>query len=202
MKLYETNRAPNARRVRMFLAEKEIAIDLIELDLQGGDNLSDDFKQKNPFAKVPVLELDDGTIISESIAICRYFEEIQPTPNLFGDSALEKAQIEMWQRRAELSFLLPVGMAFQHCTGFFKDRMNPNQSWGEDCISSAYGYLKFMNDHLAETPYLAGDRFTVADITMLTTLDFAKVIDIRLNENHPNILRWYESVSSRASAKV
>ncbi len=202
MKLYETRLAPNARRVRMFLAEKQIDIDCIEIDLKGGGNLTEEFKSKNPFAKVPVLELDDGTIISESVAICRYFEEIQPKPQLMGDSPLDKAQIEMWQRRAELGFLFPVAMAFQHCSGFFEDRMTPRKSWGEDNIKNALGYLKFIDKHLSKNKYLSGENFSIADITMLTTLDFAKVVDIRLTEKHANIKRWYELVSARKSAQA
>lgn len=202
MKLYETKTAPNARRVRMFLAEKDIHIECIQLDLQKGDNLTSEFRKKNPFAKVPVLELDDGTVISESVAICRYFEEIQPEPLLLGSTPLEKAQIEMWQRRAEFGFLLPTGMTFQHCTGFFKDRMTPNQAWGEDCKKSAFGYLKLINQHLSDNAYLAGENFSIADITMLTTLDFARVVDIRLSEKHEHIQRWYELVSKRPSARA
>jgi len=202
MKLYETKVAPNARRVRMFLAEKNVNLESIEIDLKGGGNLTKEFKSKNPFAKVPVLELDDGTIISESVAICRYFEELYPTPCLFGETALQKAQIEMWQRRAELGFLLPVGMAFQHCSGFFKDRMTPNQAWGEDCIEKAHDYLKLLENHLASNTYLAGDNFSIADITMLTTLDFAKVIDIRLSIEYENLSRWYDLVAGRESAQA
>ena len=202
MKLYDTITAPNARRVRMFLTEKDIQVECIQLDLQKGDNLTPEFRTKNPFAKVPALELDDGTVISESVAICRYLEEIQPEPPLFGTNPLEKAQIEMWQRRAEFGFLLPVGMAFQHCTGFFKDRMTPNQAWGEDCKKSAFGYLKLINQHLSDSTYLVGENFSIADITMLTTLDFARVIGIRLNEKHEHIQRWYEQVSKRPSASA
>lgn len=202
MKLYDTSMAPNARRVRMFLAEKDIHVDCIDIDLQKGDNLTAEFRARNPFAKVPVLELDDGTIISESVAICRYFEEIQPEPALLGTTPLEKANIEMWQRRAEFGFLVPTGMAFQHGTGFFKDRMTPNQAWGEDCKKSAYGYLKLLNQHLSDSTYLAGDHFSIADITMLTTLDFGRVIDIRLNEKHEHVQRWHELVSQRPSAKA
>ena len=202
MKLYDTSMAPNARRVRMFLAEKDIHVDHIDIDLQKGDNLTAEFRAKNPFAKVPVLELDDGTIISESVAICRYFEETQPEPALLGTTSLEKANIEMWQRRAEFGFLLPTGMTFQHCSGFFKDRMTPNQAWGEDCKKSAYGYLKLLNQHLSDSTYLAGDQFSIADITMLTTLDFGRVVDIRLNEKHEHVQRWYDLVSQRPSAKA
>lgn len=202
MKLYQTKLAPNARRVRMFLAEKQKDIDCIEIDLKSGGNLTEEFKNKNPFAKVPVLELDDGTIISESVAICRYFEEIQPEPALMGHSPLDKAQIEMWQRRAELSFLFPVAIAFQHCSGFFEDRMTPRKDWGEDNVKTAYGYLKFIDKRLSENKYLTDENFSIADITMLTTLDFAKVVDIRLNEKHANIKHWYELVSDRKSAQA
>jgi len=202
MKLLETKQAPNARRVRMFLAEKGITLDTVQFDLQGGDNLTPEFREKNPFAKVPVLELDDGSYISESVAICRYFEETHPQPPLMGSEPLQKAQIEMWQRRAELGFLMPVAMAFQHCSGFFKDRMTPNEEWGKDCAKAAYGYLKMINSHLESNDFLAGETFSIADITMLTTLDFAKVVDIRLTESHSNLKRWYDNVSSRESAKA
>lgn len=202
MKLYDTTLAPNARRVRMFLAEKNLHADSVEIDLSKGDNLTEEFRRKNPFAKVPVLELDNGDIISESVAICRYLEEIQPEPPLFGTTPLEKAQVEMWQRRAEFGFLLPTGMAFQHCTGFFKDRMTPNQAWGEDCKKSAFGFLKLLNQHLSDFTYLAGDTFSIADITMLTTLDFGRTVDIRLNDKHEHIARWHALVSQRPSAKA
>jgi glutathione S-transferase len=118
-----------------------------------------------------------------------------------GQSALEQANIEMWQRRAELAFLIPVGMAFQHCSGYFADRMTPRKEWGEDNIKTAYSFLKLLDVHLKNNTYLSGNSFSIADITMLTTLDFARVLNIRLNEKHANIQRWYELVSSRPSAK-
>jgi len=202
MKLYDADGAPNSRRVRIFLAEKNIEIEKIAVDLQKGDNLKKDIKNKNPLAKVPVLELDNGKMISESVAICRYFEEMNPQPPLFGTTALEKAQVEMWQRRAEFGFLFPVGMSFQHITGHFKDRMTPNPAWGEDCKIVAYGFMKFIDQHLASNQFLVDEYFSIADITMLCTLDFARVVDIRLNEKHQNLKRWYELVSSRNSAKA
>jgi len=202
MKLYQTKTAPNARRVRMFLAEKGVNLETIEIDLKAGDNLKPEYRDKNPLAKVPMLELDDGTIISESVAICRYFEITHPTPNLMGQSALEQANIEMWQRRAELAFLFPVAMAFQHCSGYFEDRMTPRKDWGEDNVKMAYSFLKLLDAHLTRNTYLSGDSYSIADITMLTTLDFARVVDIRLNEKHTNIKRWYDLIASRPSAKA
>ncbi len=202
MKLYDTKLAPNPRRVRIFLAEKNIEIPKIEMDLQAGDNLSKDFIAKNPFAKVPALELDDGTIISETMAICRYFEELEAEPNLMGNSALEKAQIEMWQRRAEFHFMFPVGMAFQHGTGFFKDRMTPRKDFAQDCIKSAYHFLNLVEDHLKTSEYLAGDRFSIADITFFCALEFGKVMDIRLKDKHQQVMRWYQLIKQRDSSQA
>ena len=120
MKLYSAHKAPNPRRVLMFLAEKGITdVEVVNLDLSAGDNLHEDFRRKNPMAKVPVLELDDGTCISECGAIYRYLEERVPEPALLGRTIMEKTLIEMWERRAELSFMLTVGHCFQHTTGFF-----------------------------------------------------------------------------------
>jgi len=186
----------------MFLAEKNIQIPCIEMDLQAGDNLSADYLSKNPFSKVPCLELDDGTIISETVAICRYFEELQPDPPLMGSDPLQKAQIEMWQRRAEFHFMFPVGMGFQHTSGFFKDRMTPRKDFGEDCIKAAYYFLKLADKHLADSQYLAGKNFSIADITLFCALEFGKVVNIRLNEKHPNVDRWYQAVKQRESSKA
>ena len=108
----------------------------------------------------------------------------------------------MWQRRAEFHFMFPVGMGFQHTTGFFKDRMTPRKDFGEDCIKNAYYFLKLADKHLAENDYLAGDDFSIADITLFCALEFGKVINIRLNEKHPNVKRWYELIKQRESCKA
>lgn len=122
MKVYELKRAPNARRVRMFLAEKGVEMTYQQVDLGAGENLEPAFLAKNPAGRIPVLELDDGTCLSETVAICRYFEELNPEPNLFGNTALERATIEMWSRIVEFNLWLPTGMAFRHITGFYQDR--------------------------------------------------------------------------------
>lgn len=204
MKIYEMKIAPNPRRVRMFLAEKGLLddVEFVELDLQKGENLTPEFRQKSPLTKVPVLELDDGTCICETVAICRYFEEQQNGPALMGETALEKAHIEMWQRWCEFYFLLPTGMCFQHTSGYFKDRMTPIPEWGESCRKQVLGFMKHLNSHLAENTYLAGKTFSIADITALCTLDFNKVNRIGIDAEHTHLQRWYEAVSSRASAKA
>ena len=124
MKLYESP-SPNARRVHIFMAEKGIDCERVAVDIRGGENLSADYKAKNPAGRVPLLELDDGTCIGESVAICRYLEALNPEPNLFGTQPIEIAQIEMWQRRSELNFMMNVANAFRNITGFFKDRETP-----------------------------------------------------------------------------
>ncbi|RLT93543.1 glutathione S-transferase family protein [Ketobacter sp.] len=202
MKIYETKSAPNPRRVRMFLAEKGIDMEYVELDIAAGENLNDANRSKNVTTKVPFLELDDGTCIGESIAICRYFEELQPEPALFGTNPLQKAQVEMWQRRVELHLLLPIGMCFQHTSGYFKDRMNPIPAWGEESGKNAVDFLAVLESHLSDNTYLCGNYFSVADITLLCSLDFARVVKIRLQDTHPNLQRWYQQVSSRPSAKA
>jgi glutathione S-transferase len=204
MRLYQTTHAPNPRRVRMFLAEKGITdIEMIELDLQKGENITDEFKRKNPMGKVPVLELDDGTCISETVAICRYLEELQPAPSLMGRTPLEKATIEMWQRWAEFYFMLPTGMAFQHSTGFFKDRMNPISEWGEECKRNAPKFFPIMDARLAENEFLAGAHFSIADIIAFCTIPFGKaVIGLDIPEHCIHVRRWYEAIKTRPSAKA
>ncbi|TWX71151.1 glutathione S-transferase family protein [Colwellia sp. C1TZA3] len=203
MKIYETATAPNARRVRIFLHEKNIAgIEFVQMDIQRGDNLTKAFKQKNPLAKIPILELDDGTVISESVAICRYFEEMNPEQPLMGSNPLEKAIIEQWQRRMELSLLMPTGMCFQHTSGYFKDRMNVVADWGKECGESVTKFLIFLDKHLAASEYIAGDSFSIADITALISIDFNRVNNIRITDEQNNLKRWYANVSSRPSAKA
>jgi glutathione S-transferase len=202
MKIYETSTAPNPRRVRIFLAEKGIDMEYVQLDIGAGENLKDELRRKNPSTKVPFLELDDGTCIGETIAICRYFEELHPETPLLGVGALAKAQIEMWQRNVEFYFMLQVGMCFQHTTGYFKDRMTPVADYGKAAGALALSFLDTLEERLATSTYVAGDSFSIADITLLCALDFARVVKIRPSEKHVNIVRWYALVSARPSAKA
>ena len=203
MKIYEMKVAPNPRRVRIFLAEKGITdIEFIQLDVAKGENLTPEFKLKNPMAKIPVLELDDGTCINETIAICRFFEETFPDTPLMGSDPAEKAKIEMWQRWVEFYFLMPTGMCFQHSSGYFKDRMNPIKEWGEDCRTQVEKFMHFLNKHLENNTFLMGDTFSIADITALCTMDFNRVNKISIGEDQIHLKRWYKNVSSRPSAKA
>jgi glutathione S-transferase len=202
MKIYDTKTAPSPRRVRIFLAEKNIPMEYVQIDLQKGENLSDLMRKKNPVGKIPVLELDDGTCISEGASICRYFEELHPEPSLMGRTALEKAQIDMWHRQVELYFFGQVGMFFQHSTGYFKDRMTPVKEYGEVAGKNAADFLKVLEKRLAETEFIAGEQYSVADITALCAVDFARVINLYISDGQTNLKRWYEAVSQRPSAKA
>ena len=145
MKIYETKTAPTPRRVRFFLAEKNIPMDYVQVDIEGGENLSPAMRARNPVAKVPVLELDDGTCINESVSICRYFEELHPEKPLMGTTPLEKAQIDMWQRQVEFGLFMQIGMCFQHSTGYFKDRMTPVAEYGKVAGQDAIKFLEILN---------------------------------------------------------
>lgn len=199
MKIYQTHKAPNPRRVRIFLAEKGIDVDFVEVDIAAGENLTDEMRAKNSTTKIPFLELDDGTCIGETTAICRYFEEIYPENPLMGRTPLEKAQVEMWQRRVEFYLLLPVGMCFQHTTGYFKDRMTPIEAWGLESGKNAIKYLDDLNEHFKQSTYLVGDYFSIADIVLLCAIDFARVVKIHLDEKHVHLQAWYETMSARPS---
>lgn len=202
MKIYETQSAPNPRRVRVFLAEKGIDIEYVQLDIVKGENISAEIRAKYSPGKVPFLELDDGTCIGETVAICRYFEELHPSPPLMGRSALEKAHIEMWQRQVEFNLLMNVGLCFQHSTGYFKDRMTPVPEFGREAGKNAGKYLLVLEKRLAKSEYLCGADFSIVDITALCAIDFARVVKIRLDEQHPNLRRWYAQINQRPSAKV
>ena len=198
MKLHESP-SPNARRVNVFMAEKRIECERVSVDIRGGENIQSNYLKKNPAGRVPVLELDDGTFISESMAICRYLEAIQPEPNLFGLTAIEVANVEMWQRRVELNLFLEIAGAFRNITGFFKDRETCVEEWGQVCAEKAPKALAMFDDQLSNSEYLAGDRFTVADITLAITLDFSEMVKVSPLPSLDNISRWREQVTVRPS---
>lgn len=201
MKIYETKTAPNPRRVRMFLAEKGIDVDYVQVDIQKGENLTAEMRAKNPLGKIPILELEDGTCIAETDAICTYFEALHPEPSLMGTTPIEKATISMWQRQVEFAYDA-IGMCFQHTTGYFKDRMVPVPEYGKEAGINAAKYLNILERRLEVKPFIAGDNFSIADITALCAIDFARVVNIRVGDKHENLKRWYDSVSNRASAKA
>ena len=202
MKIYDTKTAPTPRRVRIFLAEKGIDVEYVQVDLSKAENLSPQMRAKNPIAKVPILELDDGTCISESDAICTYFEALQPDPCLMGHSPLEKATIAMWQRQIEFCLFMQVGMCFQHTTAYFKDRMKSVPEYGVEAGKNASKYLRVLEKQLAQHEYMAGNKFSIADITAICAIDFARVVDIRISDEQIHLQAWVEKMRDRASYKA
>lgn len=203
MKLFDGGRAPNPRRVRIFLAEKGIQVPTEELDLMKGDLKSDSFTKLNKLQRVPVLQLDDGTAICESIAICRYFEELHPEPPLFGTGAVGKALVEMWQRRMELGFMSAVTSAFRHLHPAMATLEVPQvPAWGEANKPRALEMLQILDEQLAGNRYVAGDVYSVADITAMVAMDFMKPARVQRPEGLANVERWYNEVAARPSAKA
>jgi glutathione S-transferase len=203
MKILETRLAPNPRRVRIFLAEKGIEVPFEQVDLMKGDLKTDAFTKLNRLQRVPVLVLDDGTSVCESIAICRYFEELQPSPALFGTGALGRAQVEMWQRRMELGLLNAVASAFRHLHPAMATLEVPQvAAWGEANKPRALEMLQLLDDQLGANRYVAGDAYSVADITALVAIDFMKPARVARPEGLANLDRWYGEVSARPSAKA
>jgi glutathione S-transferase len=201
MKLYEEGRAPNPRRVRVFLAEKGIEIERVQVDINAKEHYSEEMRRLNPMLRLPFLVLNDGTVIAETIAICRYFEELQPEPVLFGRTPLEKAMIEMWQRRVEQRLMDPVAHAFRHTHPKMAPLEQPQiPEWGEANREKAKWMLTFLEEELGKRPYIAGHDFSVADITLLVAIDFMKLAKLSLTEEHPHLAEWHRRVSSRPSA--
>ena len=203
MKLYDGGRAPNPRRMRIFLAEKGIEVPLVPIDMSAMEHKSELITALNPFQRLPILELDDGTVLTESVAISRYFEELQPEPPLFGRGALGKAQVEMWNRRVELNFMAAVTAAFRHTHPAMLEWEVPQvPEWGEANRPKALHYMKIMDDQLARNEFIAGSAFSIADITLLVAMDFIKPAKIQIPEELEHLRRWHVAVSSRPSARA
>jgi len=201
MKLFDGGRAPNPRRVRVFLAEKGLTVPLVPVDMGALEHRGEQVALRNPLRRLPVLELDDGTIITESIAICRYFEELHPEPALFGKGALGKAKVEMWQRRLELNLMASVAAAFRHIHPAMKEWEVPQiPEWGEANKPKVIEFLYLLDHELAEREFAAGDAYSVADITGMIAIDFMKPARIKVPEECTNVLRWYAALTSRPSA--
>ena len=202
MKIYDAQMAPNPRRVRIFLAEKGIQVPYVQVDLVSAENRGAEFRKKNPLGVVPVLELDDGTCIAESVAICRYFEELHPQPPLMGTDALDRALVEMWQRHMELEVFLPIAQVFRNSSPFFKGRITQVPEYGEACRKQAEQRLAWLDQVLADREFIAGPRYTIADITALCGIDFGRVSKISILPEQKNLARWHAAVSARPSAQA
>jgi glutathione S-transferase len=209
MKLYDCTTAPSPRRVRIFAAEKGLTLELVQVDLKGGEQFSAAFKAINPDCVVPVLELDDGSHLTEIIAICDYLEAVQPEPALFGSDAAGRAAALLWNAKVEQQGLAAAADAFRNVTkglgghavtgpdGY--EQIPALAERGRQRVATFYARL---DAHLGEAEYLAGDRFTIADISALVLVDFAAWMKIGIAANELNLQRWYKSVAARPSASA
>lgn len=203
MRLYSATRAPNGRRTEMFLIEKGIDLPITRLDLAKHEHKAAAFTALNPLQRIPVLELDDGAVITESIAICRYFEALQPEPALFGRTPLEKGQVEMWNRRMELEFYVAVQHTFRHLhPGMAGYQVPQIAEWGELNKQRALAFLSIIDAQLAKGPFICGEAISVADITGFVALEFCKPARIAVPEQLGGLKRWHAAISSRPSASV
>ena len=201
MKLYDSKMAPNPRRLRIFLAEKGITLPTEQVDIMAKQHKTPEYTAINPLQRMPVLVLDDGTVITESIAICRYFEAQQPEPPLFGVGAKEIALVEMWNRRAEINFFANVAAVFRHLHPAMKEFEVPQvPEWAEANRPRVAWFLEWLDRELANREFVAGDRYSVADITMLCGVDFMKPAKLMMPEGLGNVTRWRTAVSARPSA--
>jgi glutathione S-transferase len=200
MKLYDNKMANSPRKVRMFLAEKNITnVEMVEINMMEGEHKTPEYRAIAPNSRIPALQLDDGTVIMESTAICRYLESLHPEPNLFGESPIEIASIEMWQARIFNELMIPLAMGFRHLHPAMSALETQNKEYGETQKNIGIKSLKYFNSVLSESEFVAGDRYTFADIQMITTTDFFIGLN-RLNlDDYPEINRHTKLMSQRES---
>lgn len=192
--------APNPRRVRMFLVEKGIDLPETKIDMMKREHKSEEFRAKNSMGQIPTLELDDGTCISETVAICRYFEETNPSPPLFGTSAVERALVDMWIRRIEFTVMTPVGNFWRHAHPRTAALLTQYKDFGESNRETYKGAQKWLNRELAGREFVVGDSVTMADICLLSTVDFADWIGLPVEDEFENLVAWRARMKARPSA--
>ena len=198
--LYNSPRGTNTVRVTMYLLEKGIEVPVQEIDFEKEEHRSEAFRKKNPMAKLPVLELDDGTVIAESQAIIRYLEELHPEPPLLGRTPEERAVIEMWNRRIELDVTQLISLAMRHTQPFFAKTMTQVPEYAEACRTDLFKYYDWLNEELATREFLASDEFSVVDITGYCRMILRKVPDCDFKEEHTNLRAWHARIAQRPSA--
>ena len=202
MKLYDLPPSPNARRVRIFIAEKGIEIPTVAVDMAKGENKTPEYLAKNPLGKMPLLELDDGSHLAESGAICRYLEARFPEPPLLGRDIDERAKVEMWDRRMEFEILLPLINVFGHTHEMWKGVFEQIPAWGEACRQTALARMAWLNDELAGREFIATEDYTVADITAQCGILLGKAVGVRVPEELGNLGAWWERVAGRPTARA
>jgi len=203
MKLYSLKAAPNPRRVRIFMAEKRASVPVEEFELEAGTHRSPEFLKRNPLGLLPVLELDTGETICESVAICRYFDELIPEPPLFGRSSRERVDVEMWTRHMEHELLLPTIDVFVHTHPLWAGRRTQVAAYGELRRAHLVERMRWLDGVLKDREFIAADRYTIADITaQVAVLTARGVCSLPIPEDHKNLARWWGAVSKRPTARA
>ena len=202
MKLYDFRLFPNPRRARIFIAEKALEIPIEQVDALAGANRTPEFLKKNPSGGLPVLELDDGSCLAESVAICRWLEEEHPEPNLFGRSPNERAEINRWIDRLMFRLYVPTTHVFRHSHPFWANRLTQLPAWGELQRAAVLAEYDALDDWLGDRDCIVSDRFTMADIVAYTSVDFGRPSGLRVGDARPALKRWYEAVGARPSARA
>jgi len=204
MKFYDLKPGMNPRRVRIFMAEKGIldTVERVEVDMFKGENQKPEYLAINSLGTMPALELDDGTVICESVAICRYLEETNPEPPLFGRNAVERAQVEMWNRRMEFEIMGPGVQHFRHTADMWKGRIPQSAEYGQICKDQALKRYAWLNERLDGREFIATGDYTVADITAQCGLLMAVNTGIPLPDDVPHLQAWWERVSARPTARA
>lgn len=210
MKLYDFELAPNGQRVRIFMAEKGLEVPIEQLNVREGEQFAEPFTTMNPFHCVPFLELDDGTVIAESLSICRYLEELHPEPALFGRTAAERGVVDMWLRRFELDGFNPLLHAVRNHVPMFAGRVVPGTrtdlpqlpemvTRGKEMMEIFLGRVE---PHMARNDFVAGPDFTVADITAFFTLRLAGAVEMDISASYPAVAAWFAKVSARPAFQL
>jgi glutathione S-transferase len=202
MKLYDFAMAPNPRKVRVYLAEKGITLPLEQVNIAAGESRTPDFLKKNPLGGVPVLELDDGSFLTESLVIIEYLEELHPTPPMIGTTPVERARVRELERITELGVVQRVGTIFQNTSPFFAGRLKQSADAAETALTQLAAALKVIDARIGSRPFVAGDRPTIADCTLLAALGFAEFGQVALDPSCANVARWYRDFQQRPSAQA
>jgi len=202
MKIYDFGGAPNPKKLRVFLAEKGLKVPIEAVDIISGQNRTPEFLKKNPSGGLPVLELDDGSYLPESLAIMEYFEELHPQPPMIGTTPVERARTRSTERIAELGVLGPVATVFQNTHPFMAGRLKQSPDAAENARNRLQGALQVLDNTIGANPFVAGTRPTIADCTLLAALDFAAFAGVEIDPAFKNVTRWYTSFKERPSAQA
>jgi glutathione S-transferase len=197
------NPAPNPRRVRIYLAEKGLSVPSETLSIVAGEHKGPDFLAVNPLGQIPALKLDNGDVLTESVSICRLFEAMHPEPPMFGEGPQGMAEVDMWIRRAELRLMVPLSMVWAHCHPFTARVVKPQYTeFGESQRPRVISAMREFDRALADRDYLNGNGYSMADIVLLSVVDFADFVGIPIPEDQANLRAWHERVSARPSAQA